>query len=333
MSLTGIPARMRQIQKPEGFGNMRLGVAETPTPGSRQVLVRNRRSLISRGSEIGRRYRLEGAVDPAIIGYSSAGDIVAVGPDVDPALIGTRVAVVAPHAEYVIGNLDGVNALATTPIPEGVPYEQAAFSPLVSAGIIWAEIADPKPHETVVVMGLGLVGNLVLQAVRQLQPARLIGVDAIDARCRMASDVGADVTVNVRGGDPVEQVKALTDGQGAHLVMECVGGPAGVKSFPQAVAMTRRLGRIHLISLYHEQPLPLDSGAIQQRMLIGGYFIDLEQSLSPYREEGMRRLENGTVNVERLITHRFRPDQAKEAFDLLHDRLAEAMGVIFDWEQ
>jgi threonine dehydrogenase-like Zn-dependent dehydrogenase len=111
-----------------------------------------------------------------------------------------------------------------------------------------------------------------------------------------------------------------------------VGGPAGVKSFPQAVAMTRRLGRIHLISLYHEQPLPLDSGAIQQRMLIGGYFIDLDQSLAPYREEGMQRLLDGRVDVDRLITHTFKPEQAKDAFDLLHDRLAEAMGVIFDWD-
>jgi threonine dehydrogenase-like Zn-dependent dehydrogenase len=323
---------MRQVQKPEGFGNIQLGLAPTPVPGSRQVLVRNRRSLISRGSEIGRRYRLDSAVDPGIIGYSSAGEVAAVGSDVDPALIGTRVSVVAPHAEYVIGNLDGVNALATTPIPDGVSYEQAAFSPLVSAGIIWSEIADPKPHETVVVMGLGLVGNLVLQAAKEHHPERLIGVDAIDARCELAEAVGADLTINVRDADPVERVKELTGGAGAHLVMECVGGPAGVKSFPQAVAMTRRLGRIHLISLYHEQPLPLDSGAIQQRMLIGGYFIDLDQSLAPYREEGMQRLLDGRVDVDRLITHTFKPEQAKDAFDLLHDRLAEAMGVIFDWD-
>lgn len=323
---------MRQVQKPEGFGNIQLGEADTPVPGSRQVLVRNRRSLISRGSEIGRRYRLDTAVDPGIIGYSSAGDVVAVGPDVDPGFIGTRVSVVAPHAEFVIGNLDGVNALATTPIPDGVSYEQAAFSPLVSAGIIWSEIADPKPNEIVVVMGLGLVGNLVLQAVKHHRPSQLIGIDAISARCSLAAAVGADLTINAREADPVERIKELTGGAGAHLVMECVGGPAGVTTFPQAVAMTRRLGRIHLISLYHEQPLPLDSGAIQQRMLIGGYFIDLEQSLAPYREEGMRRLLNGDVDVNSLITHTFPPEQAKEAFDLLHDRLADAMGVIFDWD-
>jgi threonine dehydrogenase-like Zn-dependent dehydrogenase len=330
--MTPVPARMRQVQKGEGFGNMRLGEAETPVPGPRQVLVRNRRSLISRGSEIGRRYRLETEVDPGIIGYSSAGDVVAVGNDVDPAMIGSRLSVVAPHAEYVIGDLDSIVVGAVTHIPDDVSYEQAAFCGLAGAGIIWTEISNPRPGEDVVVMGLGLVGNLVMQAVRQHNPARIIAIDAIDGRCALASELGADQTVNVREVDPVERVKELTGGQGAHLVMECVGGPAGVKSFPQAVSMTRKLGRIHLISLYQEQPLPLDSGAIQQRMLIGGYFIDLEASKTSYRDEAMRRIATGEVNVDRLMSHTVRPEEAKAAFDLLHDRLAEAMGVIFDWD-
>ena len=81
---------MKQLQKGEGFGNMIMGVADTPEPGPRQVLVRQRRSLISRGSEIGRRYRLEEALDPGILGYSSTGDVVAVGPGVDPEVIGQR---------------------------------------------------------------------------------------------------------------------------------------------------------------------------------------------------------------------------------------------------
>jgi threonine dehydrogenase-like Zn-dependent dehydrogenase len=46
----------------------------------------------------------------------------------------------------------------------------------------------------------------------------------------------------------------------------------------------------------------------------------------------MQRLLDKRVDVDRLITHTFKPEQAKDAFDLLHDRLAEAMGVIFDWD-
>ena len=327
-----IPKRMKQLQKGEGFGNLFMGEADTPVPGPRQVLVRQRRSLISRGSEIGRRYRMEESLHPSILGYSSTGDVVAVGPGVDTALIGQRFTVVAPHAEYVIGDLDSKVMNAMSPIPDSVSYDRAAFAGLVGAGIIWSDIAAPKPDEVVVVMGLGLIGNFVLQAVRKHNPKMLIGVDAIDARCSLAEEVGADLTINIREHDPVERVKELTDGKGAHLVMECVGGPAGVKSFPQALAMTRKLGRVHLISLYQEQPLPLDSGALQGRMVFGGYFIDLETTDHWWKEEGMRRVAAGEVEVDKLHTHTFKPDQAREAYDLLHDRLAEAMGVLFDWD-
>jgi threonine dehydrogenase-like Zn-dependent dehydrogenase len=323
---------MKQLQKGEGFGNMIMGVAPTPVPGPREVLVRQRRSLISRGSEIGRRYRLEEQLDPSILGYSSTGDVVAVGPDVDPEIIGKRFTVIAPHAEYVIGNLDSKVMNAMQPIPDDVSYERAAFAGLAGAGIIWTEVSDPKPDEVVVVMGLGLIGNLVLQAAHKRKPAMLIGVDAITARCSLAEEVGADLTINILEHDPVERVKELTDGKGAHLVIECVGGPAGVKSFPQALAMTRRLGRVHLISLYQEQPLPLDSGAIQQRMVIGGYFLDMEASDHWWKAEAMRRVSTGEVEVDELHTHTFKPEQAREAYDLLHDRLAEAMGVLFDWD-
>jgi len=96
--------------------------------------------------------------------------------------------------------------------------------------------------------------------------------------------------------------------------------------------MTRKLGRVHLISLYQEQPLPLDSGAVQGKMVIGGYFLDLEDSDMWWKTEGMRRVATGEVEVEKLHTHTFKPDQAREAYDLLHDRLGEAMGVLFDWD-
>ena len=327
-----IPKTMKQLQKGEGFGNMIMGVADTPVPGPRQVLVRQRRSLISRGSEIGRRYRLEEQLDPSILGYSSTGDVVAVGPGVDLELIGKRFAVSAPHAEYVIGDLDSKVMASMQPIPDDVSYERAAFAGLAGAGIIWTEVSAPKDDEVVVVLGLGLIGNLVLQAARKRFTGTLIGVDAIAGRCALAEEVGADLTINVLEHDPVERVKELTGGKGAHLAIDCVGGPAGVKSFPQAVAMTRKLGRIHLISLYQEQPLPLDSGAIQQRMVIGGYFLDMDATDHWWKAEGMRRVSAGEVEVDKLHTHTFKPEQAREAYDLLHDRLAEALGVLFDWD-
>ena len=324
---------MRRIVKDVGVGNFRLEEAPVPTPGPRQVLIRNHRTLISRGSEIGGRYRQHDPVDPAAIGYSAAGEIVATGRDVTEHVPGQRVAVLAPHAEYVIGDLDAIAAMAVTPMPDDVSFEQAVFHPLSIGAVLWTQIAGIQPEETVVVTGQGLVGNLVLQAAQSHQPAMVIAVDAMESRCATAARFGADVVINVREEDPVARVRELTSGEGAHVVMECVGGPAGVHSFPQAVEMTRRMGRIHLISLFHEQPLPLDSRAVQQRKIIGGYYTDLETTWRPAADEAMRKIAAGDFEVDSLVTHRFAPSDASAAFALLHDRPAEAFGVLFDWEE
>jgi threonine dehydrogenase-like Zn-dependent dehydrogenase len=330
--MSEIPDEMWQIVKPEGFGNMTVAKAQVPSPGSRQVLVRTKRSLISRGSEIGGRYRKEEALSPDVMGYSVAGEVVALGPDVDQEWIGRRVGVMAPHAQYVIGDLDAIAARAVTVMPNDVTFEQAAFHPLTVGGLMWTKISATQPGESIAVVGQGLIGNMVMQAAKRYQPDLTIAIDAIEARCERALEFGADVAVNAREEDPVARVKELTDGAGVHLALECVGGPAGVKSFAQSVEMTRRLGRIHLISLYHEQPLPLSSQAIQSRMLIGGYYTDLEREWRPAADEAMALLAAGEIRVDPLVTHRFPFTDAKDAFDLLHDRLSEAMGVVFTWD-
>lgn len=327
-----IPREMWRLEKPEGFGNMTVARAEVPEPGPRQVLIRNERSLISRGSEIGGRYRKETAVSAAAMGYSVAGEVVAVGPDVDSGWIGKRVGAMSPHAQYVIGDLDSVASQAVTPIPDGVSYDHAAFHPLTVGALMWTKIAAIQPGEQIAVVGQGLIGNMVMQAAKRYQPGLTIAIDALDARCERALEFGADVAINAREQDPVAAVKALTDGHGVNLALECVGGPAGVRSFAQSVEMTRKQGRIHLISLYHEQALPLDAHAIQGKLLIGGYYTDLESEWRPAADEGMRLLADGSFRVDPLISHRFPFTEAKDAFDLLHDRLAEAMGVIFTWD-
>lgn len=329
--MSSLPETMRRMQKAPGFGQVELVTVPLPEPGPDEVLIRTHRSLISRGSEIGGRYRKEEATNPQGFGYSAAGEIVAVGDGVDVDLIGTRVGAISPHAEFVVGNLNAFGGGAVTLMSDEVSWDQAVFHPLATGAVIWTGIANPLPSEDVVIVGQGLVGNLILQVVRLAEPQQIIAIDALPLRIELARMFGASSVVDASAVDPVEAVKALTGGLGAHLIMECVGGPAGVSSFEQSVRMTRPLGRLHLISLYHEQPLPLDSSAIQGRMLIGGYFTDLATNWRSGADEAMRLLANGSIQTEPLITHRFSPEDGQDAFDLLHDRPGDAFGVIFDW--
>ena len=70
-------------------------------------------------------------------------------------------------------------------------------------------------------------------------------------------NLGQSVSINAEDENPVDAVRKLTNGQGADLVIDCVGGHAGVKSFEQAQDMVRQYGIIQLIALYQQKPLPL----------------------------------------------------------------------------
>ena len=180
-----------------------------------------------------------------------------------------------------------------------------------------------------VVLGQGLVGNLVMQAHRARGVGRVIAVDPLDLRVRCARAAGADVVVHAGEVDAVAEVRRLTGGAGADVVVDCVGGPPGVQSFQDALAMVKGDGIVHLIGLYHGQPLALDASKIQRKMLIGGYHV-----FDPPRELSKRAaalIAGGQLQVDLLVTHRFPAFRAPEAFELLDAHTDEALGVLLEW--
>jgi len=323
---------MLRVAKPEGFGNVILEETPIPQCGPRDVLVKNKVSLISRGSEILRRYMHEEAIDPAIMGYSVAGVVEAVGDEAAARFQpGDRVAASAPHAQYVLQSMDAMEGTSVWPIPDDISFEQAAFLPLITSGVTWAQMPGIRPGDTVVILGMGLVGNLLMQAVRCHLLERLIVVDTIAARCRLAEAMGAHLAINGSETDPVATVRALTNGKGAQVVIDCVGGKPGLTSFAQAQEMLCDGGTLHLIGLYHGAPLPLDASKIQRKKLIGGYYgTDARTVMLP---RAIELTQAGRIQVEPLISHRFPYTQAKQAYDLLYDRLSEAMGVLLVWDE
>lgn len=323
---------MKRVAKGAGYGNVFLEDVPAPTIGSGEVLVRAHTSLISRGSEILRRYRAEGPIDPNIMGYSLAGTIVDAGAEARAAgyAPGDRVYALSPHAEYVACAIDAEGQRVRR-LPPELPWEWAPFQGLACGAVQWAIASRARPADTVVVLGQGLVGNLVMQAHRARGVGRLITVDTLDRRVQLSAALGADVALHGGEVDPVAEVRRLTDGRGADVVVDCVGGPPGVESFRQALAMVKDDGIIHLIGLYHGQPLALDAGAIQRKMLIGGYHLD--EPFRPLSERTMTLLATERIRVAPLITHRFPAADAAEAFALLDTGIDRAFGVLLEWPQ
>jgi threonine dehydrogenase-like Zn-dependent dehydrogenase len=320
---------MKRVVKLEGKGNIAIEEIEIPSIASNEVLVKVKKSLISRGSEVFARYVMPGVVDPERMGYSDAGVVAAAGEDVRDVFVGDRVVAVAPHAEYVV-RVPGTPDARVIPLPDDVSFEEATFIPLLTSSVAWAQTAGIKEGDTVVILGQGLVGSLVMQVSKDYKPGRMIAIDALDLRCEFAGRLGADVVINCSEVDPVRAARDLTDGKGADIVIECVGGDAGVKSFEQAQDMVRAQGTIHLISLYQGGPLPLHSGKIMNRRLLAGILISERRSRTAQR--AIKHIQDGRVRVKEMITHRFPLTEAKQAFDLLYEHPEEALGVIFEYD-
>ena len=324
---------MKRVAKPAGRFNVVIEEAPIPHPGPDEVRVRAIRSLISRGSEIGARYTREHAIDPERMGYSLAGIVDEVGPDVQHLREGDRVVAVAPHAQYVVrpaGPRGPGEQARVVPMPDDLGFEAATYFPLSGGAVAWTEIERIQPFDTVVILGQGLVGSLMLQVGKANGKGRFIAVDALPERCALAAGLGADHVIDAAAEDPVRAVQRLTNGAGADIVVYAVGGPAGPKAFDQGLDMLAVGGLLHLIGLYEDQPLPLSSGKIQRRRLLGGYY---RQIVDPgCARRAMELLASGAIGADRMTSHRFPYRNAADAFDLLYNRPGEAMGVLLDWE-
>ncbi len=320
---------MLQVTKPEGFGNIQLEEVPMPEINARQVRVAADTTLISRGSELFRRYIMEEAVPPSIMGYSLTGVVEAVGAEVSSYRVGDRVMVVAPHAQYVVAEPNATDGRIVR-LSDAVSFEAGTFLPLATSAVAWSDSSGVKEGDTVVVLGQGLVGSLMMQVLRGYNPERIITVDALPLRCKLSTQLGADVSINADETDPVEVVRRLTDGKGADLVIDCVGGYAGVKSFEQAQDMTRQFGTIQLIALYQQAPLPLHSSKMMSKRLVAG--ILTTEPRAQIAARALKKIGDGEIRASEMMTHRFQYTEAKAAFDLLWNSPGDALGVLIKWQ-
>ena len=323
---------MRRVAKPEGQFNIVIEEVEKPELGPTDVLVKSERTLISRGSEIWRRYVASEAIDAAIMGYSQAGVVAEIGDEVTGVEVGDRVATLRPHAEFVVVNMER-HAKDMIAIPEDVTAEAATFWPLTTSAVRWMAATKVHKGQTMVVLGQGLVGSICMQVAKRVHGAHIIAVDALPLRCELAERFGADEVVDISKENPVEAVERLTEGEGADYVIEAVGGRAGAKSFEQAQDMVKRGGLIQVLGLYEDEPLPLDSSKIQGKRILGG-MIDVDvESVVEVGEKAMGHLRAGVIATEDMVTHRMPFTEAAAAFDLLYNRLSETMAVTLVWDQ
>ncbi|MCX5518255.1 NAD(P)-dependent alcohol dehydrogenase [Kaistia defluvii] len=219
------------------------------------------------------------------------------------------------QAEYVLVPDAAANL---SPVAEGLSDEEILMCPdIMSTGFAGAESGGVKIGDTVVVFALGPIGLCAVAGAKLMGATTIIGVDTVPARLEVAKKLGADIVVDFKKGDPVEQIMKLTDGRGVDVAIEALGTQG---TFESALRVLRPGGTLSSLGVYSKDltiPLSAFSSGLGDNKII--------TSLCPGGKERMRRLMNvvasGRVDLKSLVTHRFKLDDIEAAYDLFgHQR-------------
>ena len=358
---------MRQVRQIYRTGA--LSVADVPAPraGHGRLLVATRVSLISSGTEKQlldlartslagkamarpdlvrktlRSVRHDGlrpTIDkvlarldtPIPLGYSLAGVIMETGSGVTGFTVGDRVACsgagYANHAE-----INAIPKNLAVRIPDNVDDASASFAGLGAIALQGVRLTTPALGETVVVIGLGLIGLLTVQLLKA-NGCRVLGIDPDTSRAGLARTLGADLTVS---DDAVNAIQTFTAGLGADAVI-VTAATSSSGPINAAAELCRLKGRIVVVGMVGlnidrepfyrreiELKLSMSSGP-------GRYDPNYEQDGHDYpaayvrwteqrnMEAFLRLVADGKVTPLQLITHRFAIDDAVQAYDLMQRR-------------
>jgi predicted dehydrogenase len=372
---------MKQVVQNYRTGELR--VIEAPVPAVKRgfVLVRNVNSFISVGTEklmidlarkslIGKamarpdlvkrvmdKVRTEGIVeayrqamnrldDLVPLGYSCAGDVVEVGAGVKEFKVGDRVACFgsgfASHAEYV-----AVPKNLCAKIPEGVDYESASLAAIGAIALHGVRLANLTLGERVVVIGLGLLGQITVQILKA-QGCKVFGVDIDEEKVALAKEHGLDEGI-ITAQDVKSAVENFTRGVGADAVIITASTKSN-EPIELASEIAREKARIVAVGLvglniprkiFFEKELDFvvsrgaGPGIFDENFEVRGNDYPL-----PYvRWTEQRNMEaflelvaQGKVRLDKIITHRYDINDALKAYDMILGKTKEKyIGIVLSY--
>src|ERR1035437_494648 len=179
--------------------------------------------------------------EPLPLGYCNVGKVIAVGEGVSEFKIGDRVASNGHHAEFVC-----IPKNLVVHIPDEVSDEEATFTVIGSIGLQGIRLLNPALGETIVVIGMGLIGLLAAQLLIA-NGCKVIGVDIDEEKLNLSKQWGV-IPFNPKTGDVVKFVESITCNTGADGVIITASAKAD-EIISQAARMSRKRGRIILVGV------------------------------------------------------------------------------------
>lgn len=331
-----------------GGKDIRVEEVPDPTPGYGEVLIEVRAAGIC-GSDL-HGYRSGPRPDvayPRTSGHELAGVVGALGPGVTELTVGDRVGIepvhligcgecrwcragryeACPDRGVVDGDRrhsSGFAELDVAPegnchlLPDELSMEAASVLDVYACAVHAVHRVPVKPSYSVAVIGTGPIGLSVAEAYKAMGARQVIVCGRRDAVLSTAQEIVADEVINDAEVDPVEAVRALTDGYGAEVVIEAVGGRA--PTFEPALRMVAPNGTLGIIGIY-TTPQALDAREAMAKQMqitwINSY--GLWEGV-PEFEIAMDMVTSGAFHPLQLITHRFPLDDIADGFAAAADK-------------
>lgn len=322
---------------------------ERPVPGPGETLVRITYSGVC-GTDL-KIFTGGIPVDyPRIMGHEMIGEVVETG-DAESVEVGSRVIIdpvlycdqchhctigqehLCPTG-YVLGrDRDGgfadymiAPSDAIFPLPENISGETAPLIQVMTTCLHAQRLVDIFPGESVVVVGLGVAGQLHVQLAKARGAYPVIGVTRSAERRELAEKLGADFTF-APNDDTNEQIRKLTGGRGADLVIESVGS---VAVLADAIDMARIGGRLLLFGIYtaREAALPFYQMYFKELAIINARAARREDYPAC-----IDLVSRGEVQLEPLVSHVLPLDELERAISMLGERDNRRMKVILNHDQ
>ena len=326
------------------IGDMQYQTILRPRPGNGQVLVRIAFCGVC-GSDIPRTFVKGTYHFPTVIGHEFAGTVESCGPGVTDFAPGDRVAVfpliwcgqcsACEQGKYVqcldydyLGSRSdgGFAEYVVAPrqnlvrVPDNVSLEEAAMTEPAAVALHAVRRAGDVVGQTVVVFGAGPIGLMVAQWARIMGAGQIALFDLVPEKLALARQLGFTQTFNSRQVDPLETVKSITGGEGAHVTIEGAGVP---QTCLQALESARRGGRVVLLG-NPSGDVTLPANLISQLMrrevtILGTWNSDYSAAGNDDDwQTVLQAMAAKTFQVEPLITHRVSLPNAFEALKMMH---------------
>lgn len=313
-----------------------------PAPKSNEVLVRVQAVGIC-GSDV---HGMDGSsgrrIPPVVMGHEASGIIAEVGANVRNWATGDRVTF--DSTVYVLDdwysrrgmyNLsDGREVVGvSTPdfkrqgafaeyvaipqhilyaVPDNVTFTQAALVEPVAVALHALSLTPIQVNDSAVVVGAGMIGLFVIQALKLAGCDTIIAIDLDDDKLNLAQSLGATHSINAKSSDVAKQVQALTHGRGADVSFEVVGAGPTVKT---AIDCVRKGATVTLVgNLAPTVEMPLQAVVTRQIRLQGSCAINGEY------EAALALISSGRINVEAILSAEVPLTEGADWFKRLYDK-------------